>query len=96
MLVTQRDSGLGSGKCVRACICVISDVSVTPPPSSLSPPALGDHPGSYGYRHWSPVPAVLALHPVSVCLFVHVYGTIFGDLPFCSKLFSLVDIGIDR
>lgn len=36
--------------------------------SRPSPPAVRDDSGCDGDRHWRPVPAVVALHPVSVTL----------------------------
>ncbi|KAG9343994.1 hypothetical protein JZ751_012470 [Albula glossodonta] len=57
--------------------CVLPDPRTTlclPPHSA---PAVRDHPRGHCYSHWSPVPAVLAVHPLqseSVC-FYHTLGS---------------------
>lgn len=63
--------------CVRVCVREVESrftwISVrsylTSDLSHPSPPAVRDDPGCDGDRHWRPVPAVVALHPVSGSFF---------------------------
>lgn len=70
-------------------ICLTSDFLV------CSSPAFRDDPGSYSNRHRGPVPAVLALHPVSkiyVCMYMCVREprerVVF--IIMCYKMLSLI------